>query len=228
MKQDKDFILIDLETQRDFFMPDGSFYTPRAGEVRKNIYTLFDWARCEHIPVISSVLRFHPGDLGPLGSRPHCVEGTSGERKLLNTTVHPMIDLGMRNSTDLPDNLFDCYNQIIIEKRASDLFLHARAERLFTEFMGSGKCFVLCGADVAGGLTLTALGLRNRGFGVVLAADGFVSPGKWDSANLEIPRMQAKGVVFMRTQDIISDGRAMAKSFRTAKSAKGKKLATSA
>lgn len=227
MRQNNDFVLIDLETQRDFFMPDGSFYMPRADVIRKNIYTLFDWARRQRIPVISSVLRVHHGDLGPLGPRPHCVEGSNGERKLLNTIIHPMIDLGMRNSTDLPNNLFDCYSQIVIEKRVSDLFLHARAERLFSEFIGKEKCFVLCGADVTGGLTLTALGLRSRGFNVVLAADGFLSPGKWDSANLEIPRMRAKGVVFMRTADIIRQGRTMPRQFRVA-SAEPKTLATSA
>ncbi len=216
---EKRLILLDMETQRDFFMPGGSFYSHRAGEVRNNIYKLFDWAEDHHIPVLSSVLRVRQGELGPLGPKPHCVEATPGEQKLPRTLQHPYIDLGIRNSTDLPDGIFDLYRQVIVEKRNPDLFMHARTERLFTELEGyHGVTFIACGANVDSGMTLTLIGLRARGFSVVLAADAVVSPGRWDAAELQIPRLYAKGVMFMKTSDIVKTPAEAARDyFRNAK-----------
>jgi len=81
-----------------------------------------------------------------------------------------------------------------------------------------GVTFVACGANVDSGMTLTLIGLRARGFSVVLAADAFVSPGRWDAAELQIPRLYAKGVLFMKTADIVKTPAEAARDyFRNAK-----------
>ncbi len=199
-----DLILLDIEVQRDFFHPRGSCYTPEAEVVKKNLYALFDWAKRNDQPILSTVLRIPKGRQGPLSETPHCIESTPGEKKLAKTIVKPYLNLGLQNTTDLPDDLFDRYRQVIFEKRNTDIFLHARAERLLTEL--PQVSFILCGAGVAHGIVQAAVGLRMRGFGVVLATDAVL--GLDDSRNgMAYSRMAAKGVLLLKTREIIKPHR---------------------
>ena len=93
-------ILLDLETQRDLFRR--GYLAKDGSRTAGNVRDLFRWARDQHVPVISTVLRLRRQDRGPFGSAPHCVEGSNGERKLPGTILPVRINLGMRNSTDLP------------------------------------------------------------------------------------------------------------------------------
>ena len=200
---DYERIVMDVETQRDFFLPSGSLYTPEAAEAARNVYRIFEWVRGHNIPVISTVLRVRAGDRGPMAidDRPHCVDGTSGEKKLPRTVLPRRVNLGLLNSTDLPENLFGRFQQVIFEKRDTDIFAHARAERLLTDLRGS--TFILCGAGVAQGLVQAAVGLRTRGFGVIVARDAIVDLGH-PRAEMARLRMQAKGAIFAPTADIIA------------------------
>ena len=191
--------LLDVETQMDLFR--GEFLQEDTERVRQNILRLFAWAKENEIPVLSTVLRLGRADRGPLGKTPHCIVDTEGERKLPGTILPERVDLGLRNSTDLPTDIFARYQQIVFEKRDTDIFKHARAERLLTE-LGQGT-FVVCGAGVAHGVVQAAVGLRTRGFGVVLARDAvldFHDP----LAAMAYLRMEAKGVIFAPTDEIVS------------------------
>jgi len=196
-----DRILLDIETQRDFFEPGQNCYTPDASSVARSIYSLFSWARINHVPVISTVLRVRTNEHGPLTSAPHCVEGTDGEKKLSKTLLRHRINLGLRNVTDLPANLFTRYQQVIFEKRDTDIFCHARLERLITEL--APATFVLCGVGVSHGLVQATVGLRNRGFGVIVASDAILDLGHplREMARL---RMEAKGAIFVPASEIIA------------------------
>jgi len=196
-----DRILLDIDTQRDFFARDGSCYSPQAAEAVRHVYRLFRWARHGQVPVISTVLRVRPNQRGPLAPVPHCVDGTAGERKLRRTILTPHVDLGLRNSTDLPADLFRSYRQVIFEMRHTDIFEHAPTERLITELPLA--TFVICGAGVAGGIVQAAIGLRSRGFGVILAQDAVLDLGD-PLADMARRRMDAKGVVFAPTSEIIA------------------------
>jgi len=196
-----DRVLLDIESQRDFFRRGGALYRPQSSDVARRIARLFAWARVNDIPVISTVLRLRPGERGPLSLKPYCVEETEGERKLAKTVLPRRINLGLLNTTDLPDHIFRKYQQVIFEKRNADIFAHARAERFITELP---LCtFVLCGAGVSAGILQAAVGLRSRGFPVILAGDAAlgVSPGPARMAHL---RMQAKGVVYATAESIIA------------------------
>jgi nicotinamidase-related amidase len=196
-----DLIIMDIEAQRDFFCPGGSCYSGQARPAARNIHRLFAWARICHIPVVSTLLRVRRGEQGPLADVPHCVEGTVGEQKMPKTALGRRINLGLRNTTDLPDHIFRQHQQVIFEKRHTDIFAHARAERLITELPQT--TFVLCGAGVAGGIFQAAVGLRNRGFGVILARDAVleVRPA---AAAMALLRMEAKGVAMIATENIIA------------------------
>jgi len=195
-----DLIIMDIETQRDFFSPGGNCYSAEARAAARHIYRLFAWARVCHIPVMSTLLRVRRSDHGPLADEPHCVEGTVGERKIPKTILPRRINLGLRNTTDLPDHIFRQYQQVIFEKRNTDIFAHARAERLITELPMA--TFVLCGAGVSRGILQAAAGLRNRGFGVILARDAVLQLRP--AARMALLRMEAKGVTFAATEKIIA------------------------
>jgi len=192
-------VLLDIETQRDFFAPGGACYSAHSIEAAGNIRRLFAWARTRRIPVISTMLRNRPDRKGPLAPVPHCVEGTDGERRLGGTLLRPHIDLGLRNITDLPLDLFANYRQVLFEMRFTDIFAHSRIERLITEL--DAETFVVCGAGSAGGIVQAVIGLRAREFNIILAADAILDlddPG----AEFAWLRMLAKGAVPLSTEEI--------------------------
>ena len=80
-------ILLDMNTQSDFFDPDGSCFSPAAEGVRLNVYRLFLWAKAHRVPVISTVLRVRRGERSPLAGTPHCIEGSRGETKVRETLL---------------------------------------------------------------------------------------------------------------------------------------------
>jgi nicotinamidase-related amidase len=194
-------ILMDIEAQRDFFSPGGSCYKPEATAAARNVRRLFAWARRQRIPVLSTVLRNRPGRRGPLAPVPHCVDGSDGEKRISGALLSRHVDLGIRNSTDLPRNIFNQYQQVIFEKRQTDIFKHARAERLLTEL--EADTFVVCGAGSAGGIAEAVIGLRHRGFDIILAADAILDLDD-PLAEMAWLRMLAKKAVPLSTGEIIS------------------------
>lgn len=195
-----ELVLLDIETQRDFFCAGGSCYAKGATAVASRIYGLFKWVRAHRIPVMSTVLRIRPGDGSILSDKPHCIEGTDGERKLSRTILSRHIDLGIRNSTDLPVDIFERYRQVIFEKRCPDIFAHARPERLISQ-LESGT-FVICGAGLVGGIVEAAVGLRKRGFAVIVASDAVLNLD--GDAVLARLRAEVKGVLFLTTRRIMA------------------------
>jgi len=197
---DLERILLDIETQRDFFCPGGSCYSRQAGRIMPQIHRLFTWARANRIPVISTVLRVRVAERGPLAQVPHCVEGTEGEQKMPGTVLPTRINLGLRNITDLPLGILRRHQQVIFEKRGTDIFSHTRAERLITEL--AGGTFIICGAGTAHGIVQAAVGLRSRGFGVILAEDAVYDLDD-PLSEMAYRRMEAKGVIFAPTREIV-------------------------
>ena len=192
--------LLDIECQRDFFTRGGKCHKGVASLAAKRVYELFAWARSFRIPVISTVLRSRR-DVGA-GNGRYCVEGSDGERKLARTVLSRRVNLGLRNTTDLPEDLLASYRQVIFEKRNTDIFTHARAERLITR-LNSGT-FVICGAGIEHGIVQAAVGLRNRGFEVIVASDAVVAVDP-EAGEMACRRMEAKGTIFLPTRQIVAE-----------------------
>lgn len=198
MKYDR--ILLDMEVQNDFLIPSGTCYTLESDGVARNIRRLFAWAQQENVRVLSTLLRVSGHIPGPLSLQPHCIEGSEGEKKLSGTVVVNRINFGLLNTTDLPDDVFDIYQQVIIEKRHTDIFAHQRIERLITQL--ESATFIICGVGVGHGIVQAAVGLRSRGFGVIIVEDATLG---LNDPNVEMARlrMEAKGAVFCPTDKIV-------------------------
>lgn len=149
---------------------------------------------------MSTVLRLRPGETSVLSARPHCIEGSDGERKLSRTILSNHIDLGIRNSTDLPVDIFSRYRQVIFEQRSPDIFAHARPERLISQL--EAGTFVICGAGMTSGVVEAAVGLRKRGFAVIVASDAVLDLG--GDAPMARLRAEVKGALFLTTRRIVA------------------------
>ena len=196
----RDRILLDIELQRDFFSPGGSCFERAHLAAARNVRRLFAWARRQRIGAISTMLRVRPGPSGPLAPVPHCVDGSNGEKRISGALLARHVDFGIRNTTDLPEDVFDRYQQIIFEKRHTDIFRHARAERLLTRL--GGGTFVVFGAGTAGGIVEAVMGVIARGFKVQLATDAILDLNSPD-AEFAWLRMLAKRAQPVTTDEII-------------------------
>lgn len=194
-------LLLDIETQRDFFARGGHCFNEKSAAAAGNIYDLFDWARISRIPVISTVLRLRRPPMVSPDAPACCIEGTAGERKLARTILYNRIAFGTRATTDLPPDVLDTYSQVIFEKRHTDIFAHSRAERLISEL--SPTTIIICGAGIARGIIEAVLGLRKREFSVIVAADAVLGISG-DRNSMACTKIKAKGAILLPTRKIIA------------------------
>ncbi len=195
-----DRMLLDIEIQRDFFSPGGSCFDRSHLPAARNVRRLFAWARRQRVPTISTMLRVRRGEIGPLAPVPHCVDGSNGEKRISGALLARHVDFGIRNVTDLPEDIFDCQQQVIFEKRHTDILRHARAERLLTRVQGG--TFVVFGAGAAGGVVEAVVGLIFRGFKVQIVTDAVLNLGSAGAEHAWL-RMLAKGAKPMTTDEIV-------------------------
>ncbi|MDP6635198.1 MAG: isochorismatase family protein [Phycisphaerae bacterium] len=193
-------ILLDMEVQKDFFCRSGRFYSRANSPVLKHIKELLKWAKTESVPVVSTLLR--ASRTGGPGHIPYCIEGTEGELRVPRTMLPNYIAFGTRRITDLPESILEQYQQVVFEKRDLSILSNLRIERLLTQLSGNAT-FILCGAGLAGGIVQTAITLRSRRFGVILASDAVADLGD-PSADMALRRMAAKGVISCPTAVIIA------------------------
>ena len=203
-----DKVLLDIELQRDFFSPGGTLFRRPNLEAARNARRLFAWARRRGLPAISTMLRVRAGETGPLSRVPHCIDGSTGEKRISGALLARHIDFGIRNVTDLPEDVFERYQQVIFEKRHTDIFAHARAERLLTRM--PPITLVVFGAGTAGGIVEAVVGTIARGFKVQLVTDAILD---LDSTDAEYGwlRMLAKGARPLATDEIIGAARRTAR-----------------
>lgn len=193
--------LLDLETQVDFFARGGLMGHQIARDVTRNITSLFIWASNNDIPIISTIVEFQNKWDCPYPTK-MCMENTTGVKKLPQTITKQHIKYGPRNITDFSEDIFDQYRQVIFEKRDTDIFNHQRIERMITDFQ-SGR-FIVCGVGIAYSIVQAVVGLRSRGFPVVVASDAILPVAVQAEQELSIMRMLAKGAVFSKTVNIVN------------------------
>ena len=194
-----DLILLDIDTQEDFFLPAGSLYTGAAEVIRTNIYKLFGWAKRKEIPIISTTLRLTPGAAGPYGTRSYCQQSTHGEMKLSRTRLMHSVNLGIRNISDLPGDLFEHYQQVIVERSFMDVFRHQRLERLIMQ--NRHARFVVCGAGLCRSVVQAVIGLCARGIPTIVPVDSVLNIVN-DDTQMVWKRMLAKNALLTHAHEV--------------------------
>jgi len=193
----RSYILIDINTQKDFFLAAGNACIRNHRRVLANVRRMMAWARRRNIRTISTceVYPNHNG-ISPVG---YCIDGTEGQKKIPYTLLGNRASFPADGSTDLPVDILRQYRQIILHKRCVDPFDEPRIERLLTEVRADN--FVLIGASAEGAVKATALGLLQRGKKVSVVVDAVGSIDKRE-ATLALRKMGAKGAKLIETKKL--------------------------
>jgi len=194
-------ILVDVNTQKDYFLADGKACIGNHRRVLAHIRRMLAWARHNSIAVISTC-EVYPGGNG--NGVNYCIDGTDGQKKIHYALLNRRISFPADGSMDLPADLFRRYQQVILHKRCADPFAEPRIERLLTE-LWAGE-FIIVGASTEGAVKAMALGLLQRAKKVTVVADAVGSHNKRE-AELALRKMKAKGAKLVETKKIAGTSR---------------------
>lgn len=198
----------DVDTQVDFMEPGGKLYVPGAEKIVPNIVRLNAWAASHAAQVISSTDAHLPTDPEFQEYPPHCLAGTRGQQKVPGTTLANHFVVPNR-AVELPDKL-SSFQQIIIEKQATDVFTNPNIEELLPRVV-SGKEVVLYGVVTEICVDKAARGLINRGYRVHIVGDAIQCLDE-EAAKATIEEIVRAGGRVLMTQEIVTNGSGITKS----------------
>ncbi len=186
-------ILIDVDTQREFFLAAGAACVRNHRRVLANIRRVMAWARLKNIRMISTARVYDNGTKDRAG----CLDTLDGARKISYTIRCRCISFAADGCTDLPRDIFRQYDQVVLEKRSIDPFEEPRADRMLSELRASE--FILIGATAEGAVKATALGLLARRKNVTILTDAIGSRDK-AAAQIALRQVEAKGAKLAETK----------------------------
>lgn len=197
MKRRRKWILIDIDTQKEFFIHGPNTCIRNHRRVLGNVRRIMAWARHNNIRIIS-ICDVHNNNNGS-NQVNHDPNGTDGQKKIRYTLLCNRTYFVADGSTDLPEDVLQRYRQIILPKRCVDPFDEPRIERLLSEVRADN--FVIIGASIEDSIKATALGLLQRGKEVIIIVDAV---GAFDrrKAELALRKMGAKGAKLIETKKL--------------------------
>ncbi len=197
LKKRRKWILIDVNTQKDFFLAEGNTCIRNHRKVLTNVRRMMAWAKHKDVPVISTC-EVYPNHNG--ASEPsYCIDGTEGQKKIRYTLLNNRVNFPADGSTDFSADILRQYRQIVLHKRCVDPFNEPRIERLLSEVRADN--FVLIGASAEGAVKAMALGLLQRGKRVSVVTDAVGLLNKRE-AKLAFRKMRAKGAKLIETKKL--------------------------
>jgi nicotinamidase-related amidase len=151
------------------------------------------WTRLKHIYVVSTkqvplcYFDFRRGDANEFD-------------KIGYTLRNRRIQFDATDCTDLPIEILEQYDQVILCKRCIDPFEEPRADRILTELEADE--FILIGSLVESAIKATALGLMARRKKVRVLIDATCSGNK-AAAKIALKQIKAKGAKLLETQALL-------------------------
>jgi nicotinamidase-related amidase len=188
-------IIVDVDTQRDFFLANGADCVGNHRRVLANIRRVMAWSRLRNIRMISTVQIYDSSDL----KHKACIKGTYGQKKISYTIREKNISFLANGCTDLPRDIFKHYDQVILDKRCIDPYDEPRADRIFSELAIND--FIVFGAGTEDSVKATVLGLLARKKNVILLTDAIGSHDK-NAASIAMRKMEAKGAKLVETKSL--------------------------
>lgn len=189
-------ILIDVDTQKEFFLAAGAACIRNHRRVLANIRRVMAWARLKNIRMISTARVYDNGTKDRTG----CLDTPDGARKISYTVRGRRIIFAADGCTDLPRDIFRQYDQVVLEKRSIDPFEEPRADRMLSELRANE--FVLIGGMMEGAIKATALGLLARRKNVTILTDAVGSRDK-AAAQIALRQVEAKGAKLAETKVLL-------------------------
>jgi nicotinamidase/pyrazinamidase len=172
-------VFVDVDTQIDFLFPAGALYVPGAERLLPAISRLNHYAVAEGIPLISTADAHSEDDPEFRQWPPHCVAGTTGQRK--------------------PDETLVGAGQIIVEKQALDVFTNLEFPALLDRLQADR--YVVYGVATDYCVRCAITGLLSTGKPVTLVTDAIAAVNADDGART-IAEFTARGGQLMTTQEL--------------------------
>jgi nicotinamidase-related amidase len=196
-KKRRRYVLLDIDTQRDFLLAEGSACVSDHTEVLANIRRVMAWARHLNVPIIS-IAEVHPNNNGS-GLIHYCIDGTVGQRKIPYTLLKNRVSYPADTRSTLPADLLLTHSQVILHKRCVDPFDEPTIDRLLSELLANE--FILIGAGTEDAVAATAVGLLHRGKNVRVIVDALGSRDR-KMGRLALRKIKAKGARLLETKDL--------------------------
>ena len=189
-----DFIFWEVDVQRDFVLPGGKLYVPRAEKLLPNIRRLTDAARRDEVFLVSHGDFHTPDDPEFKQFPPHCVKGTPGAEFVPEALVENFVRIENRAAARLPED-FSKYQQIVMEKQTLNIFDSVHADAL-VERLGAHPEFVVFGVVTEYCVALAAKGLlaRKRKVAVVRDAIETLDPAAGEKTLADLQHAGARMV----------------------------------
>jgi nicotinamidase-related amidase len=151
------------------------------------------WTRLKHIYVVSTK------------QVPVCYfdfrgDGANALGKIGYTLRNRRIYFDATDCTDLPVEILEQYDQVILCKRCVDPFEEPRADRILTELEADE--FILIGSLIESAIKATALGLLARRKNVRVLVDAAYSGNK-AAAKFALKQIRARGAKLLDTQTLL-------------------------
>ena len=193
-------VLVDMNTQCDFLLPRGALPVVNRLEILPNIRKIMNWGRIERIPVISS-LECHRNGESSDGFPAHCIDRSTGQKKLPFTLMSRRIVIHGDNTLDLPLDPFRRFQQVIFTKRSRDFLSNPKADRLLNAI--KVKYAIVFGVLAEHCVKIAVLGLLARRRRIIVVKDAC---GYWCAADGELAfrQMGAKGAILATTEELLS------------------------
>ncbi len=188
----RNFILWEVDVQRDFMLPDGKLYVPGAEELLPNIRKLTDAARRNEVFLVSSGDFHAPNDPEFQQFPPHCIKGTPGAELLPEALADKVGRVENHAGARIPPDLH-AYQQLILEKQTLDVFQSLHANEL-VERLGTHPEFIVFGVATEYCVGLAVKGLLQRHRRVVIVKDAIetLSAAAGRECEAEFQRMGAR------------------------------------
>ena len=201
----RNFVLWEVDVQRDFMLPGGALYVPGAEALIPNIRKLTDAARRNEVFLVSSG-DFHPSNDPEFQQfPPHCIKGTPGAELLPEALADRVGRVANRAGARLPPDLA-AYQQIILEKQTLDVFQSLHANEL-VERLGTHPEFVVFGVVTEYCVALAVKGLLQRHRRVAVVQDAIETLSKEAGKNC-LKEFQQLGARLIKTQEVLTSLRA--------------------
>ncbi|MEJ7604758.1 MAG: isochorismatase family cysteine hydrolase [Bryobacteraceae bacterium] len=158
-------LFFDIDTQLDFVYPAGSLYVPNAELIVPRVARLNRYAAAQGWPLISTSDAHAENDVEFRLWPPHCVSGTQGQTKPLDTVAMPCVRVPRpRSDFALPNG-----TQVILEKTSVNCFTNENISAVLAHY--DAQRYVVYGVVTEICVAFATKGLLQLGNRVELVSD---------------------------------------------------------
>ena len=202
-------IFWDVDTQYDFIMPDGKLYVTGAEAILPNLKRLTDHARQRGISIFGSVDSHRLDDPEISGQPdfretfpPHCIAGTSGQKKVPETQPQNPLWIDPNPSVNLIEQVQKHAGEIIFRKQRFDVFTNPQVDPVLNAIKPDRIILYGVALDVCNAHAINGFLKRNTApIQLVRDATQAIIPERGDQL---VAEWQQRGVEVVSTDQIVN------------------------